>query len=271
LRRAELAAMELGDFPVPGKSLWIGLGQANAWEDLKRKHPESDFAGWVRYGKDVSEARIILPGRDWQTFRQRSMVGSEPQPNIVHFPPDYRTVTGAPEDGARLVDTTQMNWSALYDPKLDLDSLLLTVKALRPNDYEEVLKLVNLALAHRNKRIVGFGLDGRLNIQGVTDFGTPYDHRPEELSSGERQFLLLVSYTVGFLRRGGILLVDEPDIHVHLSMVTQLLDTLNKVVRERGGQMIVASHSERVWDWFTREEERIELTPWRGGVHEHTA
>jgi ligand-binding SRPBCC domain-containing protein len=48
-------------------------------------------------------------------------------------------------------------------------------------------------------------------------------------------------------------------------MVTQLLETLETIVQERKAQLIVASHSEWVWNWFSREEEKIELTPWRGG------
>jgi len=58
--------------------------------------------------------------------------------------------------------------------------------------------------------------------------------------------------------------LDEPDLHIHIAMVTQLLQTLDFVVRERQGQLIVASHSELVWDFFSRDEGRAELSPWRG-------
>lgn len=265
LAQADLAAVEFADFPAQSESIWIGIGKANEWADLKKQHPEAAFAGLVRYGKDQGQARIELPARDWQSLRLRSLAGSEPQPNILHFPPDNRTVAVAPKEGAKLVDTTDFNWSGVYNPKLDLDSLLLTVKALRSKDFEESLRLVNLALGDRNKRVTDFGANGRLEIEGKTDFGLAYRHPPEMLSSGERQMLLLVSYTVGFLRPGGIVLLDEPDLHIHISMVTQLLETLEQVIRQRGGQFIVASHSERVWDWFSRDAERIELTPWRGG------
>jgi AAA domain, putative AbiEii toxin, Type IV TA system len=265
LRDAQLAALELGDLPERGQSLWIAVGQAGAWEELQRDHPEAAFAGLVRQGKGAAEWRVILPDRDWQSFRQRSMVGSEPRPNIVAFPSDRILVTPR-KDGARLIDTTPLNWSAVYNSKRDLDSVLLTLRALRPEDYEEALHLVNLALGHNNKRITGFGTDGRLTVEGETAFGTTYRHPADHLSSGEGQFLLLVAYTVAFLRPGGVVLVDEPDLHVHLSMVGQLLGTLSRVVREREGQLIVASNSDRVQGWFDRDEEGIELTPWQGAV-----
>src|SRR5262249_39936853 len=50
LEEAELAALELGDFPSAGQSLWIGMGRAHAWEELKRQHPEAAFAGLIRHG-----------------------------------------------------------------------------------------------------------------------------------------------------------------------------------------------------------------------------
>ena len=62
----------------------------------------------------------------------------------------------------------------------------------------------------------------------------------------------------------GVVLLDEPDLHIHISMVAQLLQTLEFVARARNGQLIAASHSELVWDYFARDEERIDLSPWRG-------
>ncbi len=84
----------------------------------------------------------------------------------------------------------------------------------------------------------------------------------EELSSGEKQILLMIGFTTAFLRPGGILLLDEPDLHIHVSMVAQLMETMQLIWDEREAQLIVASHSSLVWDWFD-EEERIDLSGWR--------
>ena len=43
----------------------------------------------------------------------------------------------------------------------------------------------------------------------------------------------------------------------------RVMQSVERVVQEQNGQLIVASHSPRVWDWFAREEEQIELSPWR--------
>ena len=150
---------------------------------------------------------------------------------------------------------------------MSLDSVLLTIKAQAPKRFDECLRLVNLVLSHREKRIVGFAQAGRLVVEGVTEGGTKYKHPIELLSSGEKQMLLMIGFAVAFLRPGGILLIDEPDLHVHISMVAQLMETLETVVQERKGQLIVASHSSLVWDWFSDEDERLELGPWRGIAH----
>ncbi len=106
LFRSDFAALELRGFAGDDRSLWVGIAGANDWSDLKRSEPNAVFAGLVRYGKKPEQARIELPaGRDWKTLRDSSLVGREPLPNIVHFPPDNRTVVGPPKGGARLIDT----------------------------------------------------------------------------------------------------------------------------------------------------------------------
>jgi energy-coupling factor transporter ATP-binding protein EcfA2 len=255
------AALEVRGLSVAVQSLWLGIAGADDWADLKRAHPDALFAGLVRFGKRPEHARIELPsGRDWKSLRENRLVGREPVPNIIHFPPDDRTVAGPPKGGAGLIDPAARNWSCLYNPLLDLASLLLTMEAQQPENYREALRLMNLAIGHRNKRITGFGEDGRLAVEGTTEDGTTYRHPVEALSSGERQMLLLIAYTAGFLREGGIVLLDDPDLHIHISMAAQLMESLEEIVRQRGGQLIVASHSAQVSERFTRDCERVELS-----------
>jgi ABC-type lipoprotein export system ATPase subunit len=257
-----IAAIEIVGIPN-APPLWIGMGRSSEWLALRETYPEAIFAGLI--SRPGYPWNVELPPGNWLEHRHRSLAGSESFPNIVYFPPEGRTIRPPERPRGEIIDTTKFNWTAVYDPAISLDSVLLTVKALSPERFEECLRLVNLALEHRRKRIAGFGPKGRLVVEGVTASGVSFQHPIEELSSGERQMLLLVGFVVAFLRPGGIVLLDEPDLHIHMAMVTQLLETLEHVVRERKGQLIVASHSERVWSWFSREEEKIELTPWRGG------
>lgn len=201
LAAAECAAVEFIGFPTAGDRLWIGIAAANEWADLKRNHPDAAFAGAVRYGKTPADARIELPATDWGELRARSMVGSLALPNVVHIPPDNRTLREPKaEGGSPLMDLTPLNWCAVFHPGRSLDKLLLTIKALRPEDFDNTMRLVSLALAHRSKKLGGFNEEGRLEVLGVTEFGPPFRHPVEHLSSGERQMLLLTAYAATLLR-----------------------------------------------------------------------
>ena len=271
LAAADLAAMEIQGLAPRTRPVWIGMGSDEAWDELKENYPRHIFVGLRRAG---SHWRTELPYASesiLESFRQRSLVGSEPQANVVYFPPEGRTILAPKKGRAELLNTIPFNWLAVFDPRINLDSLLLTIKAQEPERFEECLRLVNLALKHRDKEIIGFGPAGRLVVDGATESGRNYTHPIELLSSGEKQMLLMIGFAVAFLRSGGILLIDEPDLHIHMSMVAQLMETLELIVQERNGQLIVASHSTLVWDWFSSDEERIELSPWRGIPHDVSA
>ncbi len=206
-----------------------------------------------------------LPPGKWKTIKIRSQEGVEPLPNIVHFPPDGRSVLHTPPGVVKRLDLYQPNWLATYNAEYDLDSLLFTVRAMQPQRYDEAIELFNRLLLPEGKRVSAQqDRQGRLQIERI---GIPYPpaHPWTALSSGERQMLLLFIYTVCLLRDDSILLIDEPDLHIHIGMVAQVMETLEQVVCEHKGQLIVASHSQLVWDWFARDEERIQLSSWQGG------
>lgn len=60
--------------------------------------------------------------------------------------------------------------------------------------------------------------------------------------SGTLQVLLLLAFL--YARPATVILLDEPDAHQHVILQRQVYDLIRKVVRERGGQVVVATHSE---------------------------
>jgi hypothetical protein len=257
LAATDLAALEIHDLVPGARPLWVAVGRADACDDLKRAYPKHTFAGLRRTG---GEWYTALPDASFlATFRQRSLSGTEPCANIVYFPPEGRTVLAPRKGRAQLLSTIPFHWFAPFDPKVNIDSVLLTVLAHAPERFDECLRLVNQVLTNGNKRVVGFSPMGRLVVEGVTTPGKTYKHPVELLSSGEKQMLLTIGFVFAFLRPGGILLIDEPDLHIHNSMVVPLMEALESIVRERQGQLIVVSHSTLVWDWFSDDDERIEL------------
>ena len=75
-------------------------------------------------------------------------------------------------------------------------------------------------------------------------------HRPSldinTAGSGFQQVLMLLAFL--YARPASVLLIDEPDAHLHINLQGEILRLLKKISQERGGQLIVATHSEVVID-----------------------
>jgi hypothetical protein len=64
--------------------------------------------------------------------------------------------------------------------------------------------------------------------------------------SGFHQVLLLLAFF--YARPGSVLLLDEPDAHLHVILQHEIFDLLRKVAWERKSQLVVATHSEVIID-----------------------
>ncbi|MCE2557902.1 MAG: AAA family ATPase [Acidobacteria bacterium] len=90
----------------------------------------------------------------------------------------------------------------------------------------------------------------------VCEYKEPGHSRPLDLSnagSGTLQVLLLFAFL--YARPATVMLLDEPDAHQHVILQKQVYDMVRKVARARGGQVLVATHSEVVLD--ATEPERV--------------
>lgn len=75
-----------------------------------------------------------------------------------------------------------------------------------------------------------------------TNFGAKRDLMVE--GSGALQWICVYAYAVN--PEHDILLLDEPDAHLHSSLQSVLMDELRQLLRENGKQVLVATHSREV-------------------------
>jgi predicted ATPase len=68
-------------------------------------------------------------------------------------------------------------------------------------------------------------------------------HDLTELSSGEKQMIVLMAELHRLWRPGSLVLIDEPELHLHPAWQTKLLTRLEELQAERGGQVILATQS----------------------------
>lgn len=64
--------------------------------------------------------------------------------------------------------------------------------------------------------------------------------------SGFHQVLLILAFM--FARPSSLILLDEPDAHLHVLLQKQLYDILRNLYHERKGQLVIATHSEVLID-----------------------
>lgn len=72
-------------------------------------------------------------------------------------------------------------------------------------------------------------------------------HPLMDLSSGEKQALILAAELYRRWRPGSLVLIDEPELHFHSAWQTTLYTMLERWQKERGGQVILATQSNHLF------------------------
>ena len=74
----------------------------------------------------------------------------------------------------------------------------------------------------------------------------------DELSSGEKQILVIFYELIFNLNKGKVLLIDEPEISLHIVWQEKFMDHLKRIIELNSCTAIVATHSPQIinnnWD-----------------------
>jgi len=62
-----------------------------------------------------------------------------------------------------------------------------------------------------------------------------------------------------FMQRGGLLLIDEPDLHLHPALIGPFLARLEELVQQRNGQLFLTSHLPAIWERYEAHGHREQL------------
>lgn len=270
-----LLAMELVDLD-PERSIWLAAGGEDEIAELHQQNPDAYIVAAV--GQRSGELQLLenwgldWPGgpKDlswlsrWGERRQRSLLEIEELPNLLYFEPDNRQLL-PPQDNLDITkdlqDPVVFNWIARYAPQTrragHLNSMLYRMQITDPKALKTIFSDINTYL--KTKQIEGFSALGDLEVEIGTASERTIKHLVYGLSSGERQVFIFVAMLRRWLRPGGLVLIDEPELHLHPSWRETLFDWLRQLVRERSGQLIITSQSARLWKQLERDSERIEL------------
>lgn len=120
----------------------------------------------------------------------------------------------------------------ISDNKQKLDVFRDTAKKL-----EILLKIINKRFKH--KKLV---IDKQEGFKVRSNFENR-DINVEKLSSGE-QNELIIFYTLLFkTNRNDLVLIDEPEISLHIAWQQQLIDDLREIANETGVSLLISTHS----------------------------
>ena len=179
-------------------------------------------------------------------------------PTTLYFPSEQRELV-AKEKGQIIAEGSEYKWTWRFsDSQKWAGSLESFIVALYAREhfpqlgtpekeekayptFQEFLEVVNKFLAR--KRIAGVSRT-TFRVQVVGENGQEFSL--DELSSGEKQILLLLAEIQRHIRRGSLLLIDEPEIHLHPGWQARLIGALTDLCQRYDAQMIIATHSEEV-------------------------
>lgn len=264
LLEADLAAIEirgLEKFPV-----WLYVASSpEQFEYLKAQAGADDqFVGEVR-GR---QGRPPFNQESWletlENSKRRLEIGvdnAKPLPNLVFLEADNRTIKPpiTKQGVGEISPDTLYRWLVTYEAQErfqgHIESMFQNVQIRSENQFKEIRDRINPFLAGE-KKITDF--DGNLRLKVQLGGKRTKFHYLNELSAGERQCVIMMFMVSRWLMPGGVVLIDEPDLHLHVSLQRHFIHELEKVVHSRGGQLIVTSHSNTMWDEFD-DYESIDL------------
>ena len=255
---------------APNTKQPVGLifGDADWVGGLKEQHPTVQWLGQGIASPNKKDGYLLRPATDWfeaLTNGLRRMLLSYDKvdvPNVIYLDAEERRwVTPKRNVGSPEPDLLSQRWLTRYqvneDWKGQLEPSLIALKTTQLHKFHEVLRNLNLFL--QGKEIEADMLPGenRLSVKIKGQRGVR--HSIDDLSAGEHQVLILIYLISRWLQPGGIVLIDEPDLYLHPSLVSGLLANLERLVSERQGQLIITSHSVDIWRRYEEQGLRIEL------------
>ena len=259
--------------PFYEQSVGLVFGEMSWVDTLMANNPDIVWMGELvaGTGKPGKPKRTLhLPQEEWLNQwaeERKKMILTHDKidvPNIIYLDAEERRwVTPKRNLSESVPDQLSQRWLTQYvvteDWNGQLEASLLALKTTRLHQFHEVVR-------HLNEFLVGKSIEtdvkpgeNRLIVKLKNQRGAY--HSLDELSAGEHQVLILIYLLSRWMQEGGIVLIDEPDLYLHPSLMEPLLASIEQLVAARHGQLIITSHAVDIWHRYDGRGRRIILDP----------
>ena len=200
----------------------------------------------------------------WAELRKKLILTFEAEvtPNVVYLDAEERRwVTPKRGVGKPAAEDSQLRWLIGYRVSEEwqgqLEASLITLKTSKLHSFHETVRKLNDFLY--GKEIDTDIRTGENRLRVKLKNGRGQFHYLDDLSAGEHQVIIQLYLLHRWLEPGGIVLIDEPDLHLHPSLVPGLLAALETQVMEKKGQLLLTSHLPDIWNRYESIGQRISL------------
>ncbi|MDO9179514.1 MAG: ATP-binding protein [Agitococcus sp.] len=271
LQRWGGCAVILEGIPNTHQPIGLFFGERDWIEKLSAKESSIEWMGeGISYTEknNISKRALFLPEskwlNDWADARKKMILSFEKSsyPNVVFLDAEERRwVQPKRNVGEAKADDSSLRWLPRYiasdDWKGQLEASLITLKTTQLHTYHSVIRQLNEFLAGKEIDPDIKAGENRLRVKLKGQRGQ--SHTLDELSAGEHQVLILIYLLARWAEEGCVVLIDEPDLYLHPSLVSVMLANLEKMVAEKHGQLIMTSHQPEIWQRYEASGKRIEL------------
>lgn len=271
LQRWGGCAVLLEELPTEGQDVGLVFGELSWCHVLQTKLPDVAWIGEgvARNGKPGNPKReLLMPRQPWlQTWSEarKKMILSFDKvdfPNVIFLDAEERRWVPARRNlGEHFAENPGRRWLTKHvaseDWRDQLEASLISLKTTQLHKYHDLIRLLNGFLASKEIDPDIQPGEGRLRVK--LKGRRAQFHTLDELSAGEHQVLILLYLLSRWAEKGAVVLIDEPDLYLHPSLVAGMLSSLEKLVGDLGGQLIISSHLPEVWQRYEASGKRIEL------------
>lgn len=275
IKQKQSAALVLTEFPLHKEPVIIFFGNYSAFSDLSDKYKNSFWIGELlgAYANDYKSGikrNLYIPEENnewidtWTEARKKMILSFDKADtsNMIWLDPEQRQwVTPRRNLGKPLSENPGLRWLVKYQATEDwqgqLEASLINLKSTRLHKYHQVIRDLNNFL--HGKEIDPNVKPGENRLQVTIINKKTKNHSIDDLSAGEHQVMIQLYMVSRWLEEGGIVLIDEPDLFLHPSLIPGFLSKLESLAEEKNGQLIITSHNQDIWKRYERKGVRIPL------------